>query len=320
MEFNLVDGLLAVIVVFGAFGGWRHGFVLASLELLTLVASVLVALLAYPLVAQLVLSVWTTGGVWISPLSFLLAFALAHLLFGAIAGQMVRAVPRRAHAHGVNRFLGLVPGAAHGLVNATVVALLLLTLPVMDRLSVMARDGAIGGRLVQPAQWLEAKLSPIFDPAVRRMLRTVTVAPESRQVIPLDFKVADAKPRPDLEARMLGLVNEERAKAGLPPLKPDPQLTQVARAHSGDMFARGYFSHYSPEGKDLGDRLKSGDVRYLAAGENLALAQTLGVAHQGLMDSPGHRANILRPQFGRLGIGVLDGGARGLMVTQNFRN
>jgi uncharacterized protein YkwD len=38
------------------------------------------------------------------------------------------------------------------------------------------------------------------------------------------------------------------------------------------------------------------------------------------MDSPGHRANILRPAFGRLGVGVLDGGVRGLMVTQNFRN
>jgi uncharacterized protein YkwD len=56
------------------------------------------------------------------------------------------------------------------------------------------------------------------------------------------------------------------------------------------------------------------------AGENLAMAQSLNIAHDGLMKSPGHRANILRLHFGRVGIGVLDGGRDGLMVTQNFRN
>jgi uncharacterized protein YkwD len=66
---------------------------------------------------------------------------------------------------------------------------------------------------------------------------------------------------------------------------------------------------------------KSGKrVRFLAAGENLAYAHTLQIAHTGLMNSPGHRANILRKQFGRLGIGILDGGIHGLMITQNFRN
>ncbi len=44
-----------------------------------------------------------------------------------------------------------------------------------------------------------------------------------------------------------------------------------------------------------------------------------GVAGR-LMNSPGHRANILYPEFGRVGIGIMDGGIRGLMVTQNFRN
>jgi uncharacterized protein YkwD len=97
-------------------------------------------------------------------------------------------------------------------------------------------------------------------------------------------------------------------------------MAEVARAHSRDMFARGYFSHVSPDGGKLSERIRQRELRYLLAGENLALAPTLPMAHQGLMNSPGHRANILRPHFGRLGIGVLDGGAHGLMVTQNFRN
>jgi uncharacterized protein YkwD len=106
----------------------------------------------------------------------------------------------------------------------------------------------------------------------------------------------------------------------LKPLKPDPELAEVARAHSRDMLARGYFSHVTPDGKDPFDRMRQANVRFLAAGENLALARTLAGAHQGLMNSPGHRANMLRPQFGRLGVGVLDGGRYGLMITQNFRN
>jgi uncharacterized protein YkwD len=86
------------------------------------------------------------------------------------------------------------------------------------------------------------------------------------------------------------------------------------------MFARGYFAHVSPEGLSPFVRLTRAGVKYLTAGENLALAPTLRIAHTGLMNSPGHRANILQPSFGRLGIGITDGGRRGLMVSQEFRN
>jgi uncharacterized protein YkwD len=118
---------------------------------------------------------------------------------------------------------------------------------------------------------------------------------------------------------MLSLVNQERIREGLPPVKADPEIAEVARAHSRDMFAKGYFAHQNIEGKSPFDRIQEAGVQYKAAGENLALAPTLDIAHNGLMNSPGHRANILRKDFGRLGIGILDGGRYGLMITQNFR-
>ena len=102
--------------------------------------------------------------------------------------------------------------------------------------------------------------------------------------------------------------------------KRGASMAEVARAHSRDMFARSYFSHTNPEGQEAFDRMRQAGITYRVAGENLALAQTLPSAHQGLMNSPGHRANILLPRYGRVGIGVLDGGRYGLMVTQNFRN
>lgn len=320
MGFNAVDALLGLIVLLGAASGWRAGFVLASLELLALAAGVVLAFLGYRYPAAWVEAQWPALGVWIAPLSFLAIFAVAYLVLGGVTWRAARSLPRGAHVHGINRFLGIAPGAVNGLVNATVVTLLLLTLPITKGLSAMAREGVLASRLAPAAEWVEARLSPIFDPAVRRTLQAITVPPDSGKSVQLRFTVPDPKARPDLESRMLELVNAERTQRGLKPLQADPQLVPVARAHSRDMFARGYFAHVSPEGRDLGDRLRASDERYIIAGENLALAQSLRVAHQGLMDSPGHRANILRPQFGRVGIAVLDGGMYGLMVTQNFRN
>ena len=119
---------------------------------------------------------------------------------------------------------------------------------------------------------------------------------------------------------MLELVNSERSTAGLAPLAADPELTEVARQHSTDMFRRGYFAHVTPENASPFDRIRDANIRFETAGENLALAPSMPIAHTGLMKSPGHRANILRPQFGRIGIGIMDGGIHGLMVTQDFRN
>jgi uncharacterized protein YkwD len=133
-------------------------------------------------------------------------------------------------------------------------------------------------------------------------------------------KRADNKPAPQLERAMLTLVNEERGKRGLRLLSTDGELTRVARAHSLDMILRRYFSHYSPDGDDPFDRFRTAGIRYRAAGENLALAPELEQAHTMLMRSKDHRENILRPSFGRVGIGIIDGGSRGLMISQEFRD
>jgi uncharacterized protein YkwD len=150
--------------------------------------------------------------------------------------------------------------------------------------------------------------------------KLITVEPGSEERVELPFKVENSKPEPALEEQMLDLVNRERISRGLKPLAADPELVPVARAHSSDMFSRGYFSHYTPEGKDPFERMKDAGIKFRTAGENLALAPTLQLAHTGLMNSPGHRANILNPSFGRMGIGITSGGRRGIMVSQEFRN
>lgn len=317
---NLADVLLIVVVLFSLFAGWQRGFLLATVELLCLVAAVLAAFMGYPHLTPWLMQQEASFGVWAAPLSFLGVYIVARIVLGAVARAALRSVPARAHTHAANRALGVLPGAANGVINATIVAMLLLVMPFNDRISTAMRDSLLADRLAAPAEWVEAQLGPIFDPAVQQTLNKLTVRPGSRDTVKLPFSVKDARPRPDLEAQMLVLVNEERRQQGLKPLAPDPAATTVARAHSQDMFARSYFSHVTPDGLDPFDRMRAGNLRYLAAGENLALARTLAMAHRGLMESPGHRANILRPAFGRVGIGILDGGRHGLMVTQNFRN
>ena len=117
---------------------------------------------------------------------------------------------------------------------------------------------------------------------------------------------------------MFQKVNEERRKLAIKELVFDKNLVPVARSHAKDMWGRKYFAHVSPEGEDVGDRLQKFKISYTYAGENLALAPTTATAHTGLMNSKGHRENILDPRFTKLGIGVIDNGIYGKMFVQVF--
>jgi uncharacterized protein YkwD len=137
-----------------------------------------------------------------------------------------------------------------------------------------------------------------------------------------------AEPRPTsslspeaINVRALALMNGARAQAQLPPLETDEALAAVALGHSKDMVGGGYFAHVSPSGATLDDRLRSAHLEYPVFGENLARAVSVEAAHTSLMESPGHRANILRPEFSRIGIGTVVQGAdatHGPVVTMTI--
>jgi uncharacterized protein YkwD len=93
----------------------------------------------------------------------------------------------------------------------------------------------------------------------------------------------------------------------------DPDLVMVARERSNDMAQRGYFSHVSPTGETFSSLMQSHGVACSWCGENIAYNnfgddQTVAVVLSAWIASPGHRDNILRPDFSRVGVGVaLDG-------------
>ncbi|MDR7868545.1 MAG: CAP domain-containing protein [Sporomusaceae bacterium] len=121
-----------------------------------------------------------------------------------------------------------------------------------------------------------------------------------------------------LEQQMVSLVNQERTSLGLQPLQVDARLVKVARMKSTDMIKNSYFGHTSPVYGSPYDMMKAQGITYREAGENLSGAGSVEKAHTGLMNSTGHRANILNPSFTRLGIGIVKGGPYGYMFTQEF--
>ena len=316
---NWVDLILILIIVLAIIAGWYRGFILTSLSLMKWVSTLILAYLFYPYAARWIEHIYDPG-VWLLPISFLLVAIVAGIVINVLVGLIFKYIPLEVHQNGINKFLGIIPGAINGILYAIIVSALFLALPIKQGLTSEIRDSRIGLKLAMQSEWANRKLAPVFNDAIRQTINSLTIQPGSNEKVDLSFKVVKAQVRPTFEAAMLEMVNKERIKNGLKPLQADPELTPVARAHSQDMFTRGYFAHVDPEGKDPFDRMKAAHIRFMDAGENLALAQTVEIAHTNLMNSPGHRANILNPAFGRVGIGILDGGFYGLMISQEFRD
>ncbi len=125
---------------------------------------------------------------------------------------------------------------------------------------------------------------------------------------------------PTIEMDLFNMVNIEREKLGLATVRFSPPLSFLARKHSQDMAQREDISHLSTTGETYSDRLVEGGFYFTKNGENVAYSQTFipEFIHKGFMDSPGHRANVLDPDFDELGVGVVFKEDKGYYVTQDF--
>jgi hypothetical protein len=116
--------------------------------------------------------------------------------------------------------------------------------------------------------------------------------------------IAPAGGSSDAAARMMSLLNQARRAAGVPPVIADPQLAVVALAYSREMVEGHFFGHVSPVTGTVVDRVHRAGIGVSIVGENVSQGDSAEAAHQALMDSPGHRANMLDPRFTHAGIGV----------------
>ncbi|WEH13844.1 CAP domain-containing protein [Streptomyces sp. VNUA24] len=170
------------------------------------------------------------------------------------------------------------------------------------------RRDATAGRTLRDPVWSETGLGQATDP------RSGTVFWTALWAHP--FSPAGLH---RTATEVITLTNGERAGAGLPPLSPDARLTAAAQAHSADMVARAFYAHTSPDGGEPWHRAAAAGSTHRSVGENIACGQrSAAEVVRGWMDSPGHRANILKPGFTHIGVGFVGGGEAGTYWTQLF--
>lgn len=110
------------------------------------------------------------------------------------------------------------------------------------------------------------------------------------------------------EDSIIEAINRDRKQAGLAPLQKHEDLTRLAREYSEHMARTGYFGHDSPTLGTFAERMIRAGYAQMASGENLALNSDVKAIHAQLMDSPGHRRNILEPRYTHVGIGLFKWG------------
>ncbi len=165
-----------------------------------------------------------------------------------------------------------------------------------------------------PTSALDVQPTPAPPVAAPEPAATVQTLPSSVEQ-PVDIVGVPGK-----AFGLLDAMNAARIAEGLPALEWDQTLEDVAYARARNLVVNGYFDHYAPDGESAFSELAARGVSYQLAGENLARnnypePRTVAAAFDGLMASPGHRANILEERFSRVGVAAVRDGRMWLYVT-----
>jgi uncharacterized protein YkwD len=319
-SFNWIDWLIVAGVLFFILEGWKAGFIQLISGLIAYAGAVYLSIRFHDGLAAFLTTSIGTPLVWSKIIAYIGIALIAQLIIGRILIGLLKRLGRKIIGTGLDNSLGSVVAVFNFLIIMAFVFLVFLALPVASRHKDDIRTSFIAKRLVALAETYGGSVTSSLDQVTRDAIRFVTIKPQSREHIKLDIspQAWELSADESSERIMLEQVNSERIKVGSVPLTPDQELTDVARAYSRDMLLRKYFSHFDPDGNDLKYRLAQAQITYLAAGENLAYAPDVNAAMRGLMESEGHRKNMLDPTFTRTGIGIIDAGVYGRMFTQIF--
>ena len=315
---NWLDLVIIFILIFFVARAFRFGFWVVLVDLVSFLASLLISLRVYQFVAEFLRTNFTLSRSISNALGFLLSAVFVESILGVILYKLVYLVPVRLKKGIVSKFLAIFPAIGEGFIMVSFLLILALAFPISPKIKADITESRIGGLLIEKTSGVETKVNEVFGGVIEDALTFYTIKPESREVVELTVTKRELSIDELSETEMFKLVNKDRKEMGVAELIWDVRLVPVARTHATDMWERSYFGHISPEGEDIGGRLEKAGVNFFVAGENLALAPTLQTAHTGLMNSQGHRENILSRDFNRMGIGVIDNGVYGKMFVQIF--
>ncbi len=316
---NWVDLIFFALLAY--FALTNNGFVRTLIEVLGFLFSLTVSYKLYGILAKFFLVNFSIPKGFSSVLGFFSAWFISEMLFFFVVYRLLKNHLAKITKHPADIILGFLMGALQSMVIFLFFISLVFALPVRGQIKKDVLDSKSGPFFVNLSQRFEAGLKQIFGQAANETLNFLTVKPESTSSIDLGFKLDQEKVVYDAssEKTMFNLLNQERQKVGVNQLLFDEALQSVARSYAAEMFVNGFFSHTSQvDSSDAAERAQRAGVSYFALGENLAFAPDVYIAHQGLINSEGHRRNILSPEYGKVGLGVVDGGIYGKMFVQLF--
>lgn len=315
---NYIDLIIILVLIYFVSEAFRHGFWVILADFISFLGSLLISLRIYKFAAGALRSNFSVSHAIANALGFLITAIVSEAILGFIFGHLVARLPEKLWKSKWNKILSTIPALGEGIALIAFFLTLTLALPIRPSIKNDISDSRIGSVVLTRTTQIEKAINEVFGGVIEDSLTYLTIKPGSRERIPLEIKKQELSVDEASEAEMFKLINKERREKGIKELTWSPDIMVVARAHSRDMWERSYFGHISIEGEDVGDRLDKAKIEYTFAGENLALAPTLVTAHNGLMNSEGHRQNILEPRFNKVGIGVIDNGVYGKMFVQVF--
>lgn len=249
------------------------------------------------------------------------SFLIIAVLIYALISKLIFFLGKKASGivpHHFSKLTAFLAGSVSFILIASFIVAIFLSFPMALPIKSGIKNSVTGKFLFTKTQNVELAVKQVFGDTISETLNFLTVKPDSDGTVALHFTTSNVTIDDTSEQQMLEMLNNTREEHGLGVVSMDSGLRNVARLHARDMFSRGYFSHYTPEGYTPFDRLENLSINYTAAAENLAYAPEVDLAFSGLMKSPGHRRNILDPAFTKIGIGVIDAGIHGKMFVQEF--
>lgn len=315
--FNLADFIIIFILLI--FAVRNNGLVQELVHLGGLIFSFIISIRSYETASQYLLKIINISPGYSKTLSFIVIWLTAEALFFALAQILVVHLPKMPKK--LSKVLGVLPAVFDGLIIVALLSSLIVALPIGGPYKRTILDSYLAPKLLSSANVVESRLRVVFNDAIIDTLNFLSVAPSSDQSVELGFELKEDEISydPIVEIEMFNRVNRERKENSLSPLKFDEDLRSVSREYGKQMILFGFFSHNSQvDGSTPDQRITNAGIPYTITGENLAFAPNVDIAHQGLMNSPGHRANILSPEYGKVGIGVVDAGIFGKIFVQEF--
>lgn len=323
---NYLDfAIIFAFIIFILIGLWR-GFLNEILTFLGFIVSIILSFFLYSALGQKIYEEFNIPSGLSNLISFVFIFLILQIIWSLSSGIIYRKIYIKwrnwSNFRIIEKVLGSIVGFLNGFVLIALILISLVVIPVNPRVKSELTNAKLVPFFINKTAVLNNIIEQLFIPAakeaearLRNLTTSITPEGQSELSFPDNLELA---PNSQAEIRMLDLINVERTQRGLRALEMDEGLRKVARAHSEEMFKLSYFDHVSPVTGTPFDRLDRAEIAYQLAGENIAYAPNVDVAHYGLMNSPPHKENILESKYGKVGIGIISAGPWGEMYTQEF--